>query len=655
MRCLFFFWKPGKDCGIQHSMKSVLLSMLAMAALVAQGGEEAMKNLQKPESGKPAVLTFGGAGGREFMLDGVPFQIRSGEIHPQRVPRQHWQHRIRAAKAMGLNTIAFYVFWNALEKEDGRWDFSGRNDIASFIDLCQKEGMWVLFRPGPYVCGEWDLGGLPTYLIKDDVTPLRYTGNKQFMEAQTRYLEKMAEIAIPRLSKNGGPILMVQLENEYGSYKSEHDELAYIEWLKNFWEKKGAGPFYLSEGGADHHLRFVPKGVAVGLDPADNAWQMQTALRVAPGVPVFSSETYPGWLRHWGEGNWTPTRNTLNSVRWYMKDGVSFNIFVLHGGTNFGLTAGSNTNPDGSKFEPDLTSYDYGSPIGENGNLTKEYFEYRDIIKDALPEGAEVPEPVQPEAMEIPAFRPRHVCDFHSLRGVQVERKPVESPPTLEKMGQNQGIGIYSTPIPPGPEATLTCQAHDYALVYVGEQFIGTLDRRLNQTTIQLPARKKTAMLKIVVDTFGHVNFSRFMEKDRKGIIGKVMLGNEALSGWLVERIDLNKPLPAPARKTGHVRAREKGALYRAEVQLKNPIDTFLDMRGWVKGYVWVNGHLLGRYWNVGPQERLYCPGEFLKNGTNTVEILDLFMSSDTPPAISGKTERNLEVHKETKSLNNQW
>ena len=635
-------------------MKCLLFSMLAALTFQAQGGVEAMKNLQKPESGKAAHLSFGGEGGREFMLDGKPFQIRSGEIHPQRVPRQHWRHRIRAAKAMGLNTIAFYVFWNALEQEDGSWDFSGRNDIAAFIDMCEEEGMWVLFRPGPYVCGEWDLGGLPTYLIKDDVTPLRYTGNKKFMAAQTRYLEKMAEIAIPRLSKKGGPILMVQLENEYGSYKSEHDELAYIEWLKKFWEKKGAGPFYLSEGSAPHHLRFVPKGVAVGLDPADNAGQMQNALRIAPGVPVFSSETYPGWLRHWGEGNWTPSRNTLNSVRWYMRDGVSFNIFVLHGGTNFGLTAGANTNPDGSKFEPDLTSYDYGSPICENGNLTREYFEYRDIIKNALPAGAAVPEPVQPESMEIPEFRPEMVCDFHNLRGKRLKKR-FDAPPTLESLGQNQGIGIYTTRIPAGPAAALHCKAHDFAQVYMGEAFIGTLDRRQNQTKIELPARQKETTLKIVVDTFGHVNFSKFMEKDRKGIIGSVKLGEKELRDWKVERIDLNNPLPAPVRKTGHARSREKGALYHAELELQIPMDTFFDMRGWQKGYVWVNGHLLGRYWNIGPQERLYCPGEFLKQGKNTVEILDLFMVTETAPPISGRTERNMEVHKETKSLNNQW
>ena len=629
----------------------LLMSLLALWPLESLAGVEAMKNLQQPVAGRAAVLSFGGEGGREFMLDGVPFQIRSGEIHPQRVPRQHWRHRIRAAKAMGLNTIAFYTFWNTLEKEDGSGDFTGRNDIGAFIDMCQEEGMWVLFRPGPYVCGEWDLGGLPTYLIRDAETKLRYTGNRQFMEAQERYLEQMARIAIPRLSRNGGPILMVQLENEYGSYKSEHDELAYIEWLKKFWEKKGAGPFYLSEGSSPHHLRFVPAGVAVGLDPADNAWQMQTALRVAPGVPVFSSETYPGWLRHWGEGNWTPSRNALNSVRWYMKDGVSFNLFVLHGGTSFGVTAGANTNPDGSNFQPDLTSYDYGSPIGENGNLTREYFEYRDIIKAALPPEVKLPEPVQPVAMEVPAFTPQKVCAFHELKAPHRKGR-TEHPRTLESLGQNQGIAIYNAQLPAGPAATLHCTPQDFALVYVDDLFIGTMDRRLNQRCIELPERKNDAVLKIVVDTFGHVNFSKFMEKDRKGLIGKVVLGDKPLTGWRVSTMDLENHRPSPAKRARGV---EKGAYYRAEVELQNPIDTFLDMKDWQKGYVWVNGHLLGRYWNIGPQERLYCPGEFLKNGSNVIEVLDLFLSTDTPPAISGKTERNMEVHKHTRSLNNQW
>lgn len=636
-------------------MKSALMSLVAMACATtgAWAGVEAMKNFQEPQQGVSAIMSFGGEGGREFLLDGKPFQIRSAEIHPQRVPREYWQHRIRTAKAMGLNTIAFYVFWNQIEQEDGSWDFSGRNDIAAFIDLCQAEGMWVLFRPGPYVCGEWDLGGLPTYLIKDDVTPLRNTKNAQFMEAQTRYLEKMAEIAIPRLCRNGGPILMVQLENEYGSYKSPHDELAYIEWLKAFWEGKGAGPFYLSEGSSPHHLRFVPKGVAVGLDPADRASDMRNALRIAPGVPVFSSETYPGWLRHWGEGNWTPTRKTLDSVRWYMRDGVSFNLFVYHGGTNFGLTAGANSNEQGGNFQPDLTSYDYGSPVGEHGNLTKEYFEYRDIILNALPElkdkAPAVPE--TPPTMEIAAFTPSAVGALDMVAMKKTEGK-TPSPVTLESIGQNQGIAVYSAPIPAGDAAKLTCVAHDYALVYVGNRFIGTLNRMKGETQLELPRREQAETLRVVVDTFGHVNFCSYMEKDRKGIIGKVKLGDKELTDWELRVHALDAvPQVVPGKASGTV----KGGLFKAEIQLDKVQDTFLDMAAWPKGYVWVNGHLLGRYWHIGPQERLYCPAEFLKAGKNEVYVLDFFADMAAPPAISGKTERNMEVKKETKSLNNQW
>lgn len=626
-----------------------ILSIAFFAGTTVYGSVEAMKNTQFPQKGKEAVLSFGGEGGRDFILDGKPFQIRSGEMHPQRIPRSHWRHRIRAAKAMGLNTIAFYTFWNDLEPEEGKWDFSGRKDIGAFIDMCQEEGMWVLFRPGPYVCGEWDLGGLPTYLIQKDVSPLRCTTNPEFMEAQTRYLEEMAKIAIPRLSKNGGPILMIQLENEYGSYNSPHDEKAYIEWLRDFWSQKGAGPFYLSEGSSPHHLRFVIPGVAVGLDPADHAGQMQHALRLAPGVPVFSSETYPGWLRHWGEGNWAPSRNTLNSVRWYMKDGISFNLFVLHGGTSFGLTAGANSNGDGTHFQPDLTSYDYGSPIGEHGNLTREYHEYRDIITKALPGVNIPPPPATPECISIPAFTPKKKCTIFQLRTRRSREKAYTQLPTLESQGQNQGLAIYTATIPAGKAQPLHATAHDHALVYLDDTFLGSLDRMAGTKQINIPARTGKKRLRIVVDTFGHVNFSRYTEQDRKGLLGEVKLGDTLLTDWRMRLLPLQRE-PRQGKKN---QAKGLGGLYQASLHLNLVADTFLDMSQWQKGYVWVNGHALGRYWNIGPQERLYCPGQFLRQGDNTITVLDLYAEQAAP--ITGEPERNLEIKKHTKSLNNNW
>lgn len=634
-----------------------LNTFMLMAAIALGGtaaaGPEAMQNLQKPQAGVPVDFSFGGENGCEFMLNGKAFQIRSGEIHPQRVPRQYWQHRIRAAKAMGLNTIAFYVFWNQLEQKDGSWDFSGMNDIAAFIDLCQQEGMWVLFRPGPFVCGEWDMGGLPAYLLKDGPAELRNTRNPQFMAAQTRYLDKMAEIAIPRLAKNGGPILMIQLENEYGSYRSPHDEIAYIEWLRDYWKGKGAERFYLSEGSSPMHLRFVVPEVAVGLDPADRESDTRHARKVVKNAPVFSSETYPGWLRHWGEGNWLPSRKTLNSVRWYMQSGFSFNLFVLHGGTSFGLTAGSNAdNNTGANFMPDLTSYDYGSPIGEHGNLTREYFEYRDIIRKALPAEANVPEPpATPETMTVPAFTPELVCPFFQLRKTDAGQS--EQPRTLESVGQNQGIAVYTATVPAGEAARLHLTVRDYAQVYLGADHVGDIDRRTNPTGIDLPARKSPQALTVVLDTFGHVNFSNFIEKDDKGIIGPVKLGDTELKGWEMKLLPLDAGEPQPGMPNRMWTPNLKGGLFRAEIELDKVADTFLNMEKWPKGYVWVNGHLLGRYWNIGPQFRLYCPAEFLNKGKNTITILDTMTSAPAP--IRGELERNMEVNKVTESLNNQW
>ncbi len=627
--------------------------------MVAQAGVEAMANLQAPVAGQAVVFSFGGEKNREFMLNGKPFQIRAGEMHPQRIPRQHWQQRIRAAKAMGLNTIAFYVFWNDLEQADGSFDYSGNRDIAAFIDLCAAEGMWVLFRPGPYVCGEWDLGGLPSRLMAEKGAKLRTMDNPAFVAAQLRYLEEMARIAAPRMCRKGGPILMVQLENEYGSYFVPHARRDYIEWLRDFWQERTGGPFYLSEGGTHHHLRHAIPGVALGLDPCEDEATMKRAQDISPDVPVFSSETYPGWLRHWGEGNWRPSRETLDSVRWFMQHGHSFNLFVVHGGTSFGLTAGANCTATGA-IQPDLTSYDYGSPIGEQGNLTPEYFEYRNIIAGALPEGCTLPEPpAMPAAMEIAAFTPQRVAALPQL--THVTPQPAEAPPTFEQLGQNQGMVAYHTRVPAGESAFLSCVVHDLAQVYLDGKYLGTINRMTLDRGIRLPKRENEAELVIVVDSFGHINFSAAMESDHKGIVEEVKLGDTPLRVlWSTYCLPLNTA-PHENDADGYVELAETYLppvetcphFFRATVELNQVADTFFDMSAWKKGYVWVNGHLLGRYWNLGPQQRLYCPAEWLRVGDNVVEVLDTYSHSPSP--ICGKAARNTENLKRTHNANNVW
>lgn len=632
-------------------------SLSTLAALPVSAGTEAIANMEKPSSldkKTPATFGWGGENNQEFMLNGKPFQIRGAEMHPQRIPREYWRHRIQMAKGMGLNTIAFYVFWNDIEQPDGSFDTkTGNRNIAEFLKTCQEEGMWVLFRPGPYVCGEWDLGGLPHYLLKDPEAKLRTTESPEFMKAQTRYLEAIAKVAEPFLAKNGGPILMTQLENEYGSYQRK--DRKYMEWLQEFWTKKGFAPFYTSDGAGDHFLQdVVLPGVAVGLDPGLNDDHWAVANKWNPNVPVFSSETYPGWLRHWGEGNWEPTPSTTDSVGWYMNTGKSFSLFVFHGGTNFGFTAGANNGDKG--YQPDLTSYDYGAPVDEHGRSDQYYSKMKEIIQRKLPEGVKIPDqPADIPSMEIPEFTPQYHAGLWENLPAPAAKK-FDTPPYFELWNQNQGMAIYSTTIPAGAAEKLVPEnVHDYAQVYLDGKLLGVIDRVQGQKDIDIPERKKPATLEILVEAMGHINFHIDMEKDRKGLFGKVTLGDKPVKGWTVRPLPLHaKTIVSAKRGKAAPSANRKGAHFRAVIDIPQPQDTFLDMSKYTKGYLWVNGHNMGRFWNIGPQLRLYVPAPYLKPGKNQIDIIDLHET--TPQPIRGMKERNKEPGKiQTKNLNNQW
>ena len=602
-----------------------------------------------------------------FVLDGKPFQIRGGEIHPQRIPREYWDHRIKMCKAMGLNTIAFYTMWNDFEQADGSFDFkTGNRDIAAFLQLCQDNGMWVLFRPGPYVCGEWDFGGLPAYLLKEKDAKIRTIKDKNFMAAQTRYLKAIAKVAEPFRAQNGGPILMTQIENEHGSWPRKDPE--YLRWLKDFWTKRGFTPIYMSDGAGDHFLRgmiYPDKDVCIGLDPGQNDGAWRVANKYNPGVPVFSSETYPGWLRRWGEGNWTPT-NLSGSIKWYMETGRSFSVFPVHGGTNFGFTAGANNDPrTGGDYHTDLTSYDYGSPINEQGNPTKEYHQYREIIGNAL-KGKEklppIPKPIP--SVEIKDFTPRF---FANLRD-NTETFPFRNggkfkdAPYFEVFGQNQGLAFYRTRVPAGAAGTLDFDGiHDYAHIYLDGKLIATVDRRMKKQPVAVPAREKAAELEIMVEGMGHINYGGKMESDRKGIVGEVRLDGKALKNWTVVPKTLSADSVADAKKAESQDKSVPGGHFRGTFNLSKVGDTFLDMSKWGKGVLYVNGHNLGRYWSqtmdgkpVGPQLRLYCPAPFLKRGKNVVDVVEFELSEPRP--IRGCKERNYDMNDvKTKNMNNQW
>ncbi|HOC18856.1 MAG TPA: beta-galactosidase, partial [Vicinamibacterales bacterium] len=433
-------------------------------------------------SGQGPGHTFA-LGADDFLLDGRPFQIISGELHPARIPAEYWRHRIRMAKAMGCNTVAAYIFWNYHEPAEGRFDFStGNRDIARFVRIAQEEGMFVLLRPGPYVCAEWDFGGLPPYLLRDPELKIRCL-NPRYMEAAERYMAALARVVQPLLVTRGGPILMVQLENEYGSYGNDRSYMAH---LKDVWVKLGIDvPFFTADGPTPPMLEAGHvEGAAVGLDSGSEEKHWELARSIVPGVPIFSSETYPGWLTHWGEQWARPSLDDLEKeVAFLLGAKKSFNFYVLHGGTNFGFTAGANSG--GKGYEPDVTSYDYDAPVSEQGLPTPKYHALRQMIGKAIARPLPpIPEPIP--AIDVAEFPMKaHASLWNHLP------EPIASvqPRPFEMYGQNQGLVLYRTRLVGRKSGRLQItDLHDYAMVFVDGALAGTIDRRLGEKAIELPA-----------------------------------------------------------------------------------------------------------------------------------------------------------------------
>lgn len=490
---------------MMHPWPSILASacLSSLACAIPAGVE----NTIAPD-GQPHSFSFGGPGRSQFLLDGIPFQIRSAEIHPQRIPSEYWRHRLRQAKAMGLNTISIYIMWSGFEQPDGSFDFqNGRNNLAQFLQTCQDERLWVLLRPGPYVCAEWDFGGIPNRLLKEPGARIRTLSDRNYVKGATAYLKRVADIARPFQASNGGPILMVALDNEFGSWP-RRDERNYLEWLRTFWEKEGFGPLFTCDGPNDGYLAGVTlPGVAVGLDPGENEDAFNSGRKHALNAPVFCSEIYPGWLRHWGEGNWAPSDKTT-IIDWLMKQGYSFSFYVLHGGTSFGFTSGANN--FGTGFEPSVTSYDFGAPLDEQGRVTKAFHDYRAVIARNLPPGTTLP-PVEADipAMEIPPFTPVRIAGLWD-RVPDTPMATLEHPTYFEAFNQNQGMAVYTTTVPAGPEAKLQwTHLHDYAHIYLDGHFIGPLDRRVGPDNhLSLPPRPAPSKLEILVESMGHINYT---------------------------------------------------------------------------------------------------------------------------------------------------
>jgi beta-galactosidase len=565
----------------------------------------------------------------KFLLDGKPFQIVAGSMHYPRIPRAYWRDRLRMAKAMGLNTITTYVFWNLHEPQPGLFDFSGNNDVAEFIREAQQEGLYVILRPGPYVCTEWDFGGFPAWLLKDHSMKVR-SRDAKFLAAARTWLMQLGKELAPLQIGNGGPIIAVQVENEYGSYGDDH---AYMEDIHNMLLEAGFskallytadGPDQVGRGG----LPELP--AAINFGPGNARTSFATLRQERPKGPMMVGEYWDGWFDHWGQPHQWGDSATFKTVGdspkaltkvegedldWMLRQGYSVNLYMFHGGTSFGWMNGANSR--NGNYEPDTTSYDYNAPLDESGRPTPKYYLFRKII--AKDTGVTPPPvPAVPPTMSVHRFPLKQ-----SVSLWDVLPKPTHSkhPLTMEDFDQAYGYILYRTQVDGPVSGDLKIDTlHDYAQVYVDGKLAGTIDRRLGQHTLPLHIDGSDARLDILVENTGRVNFGPALPNERAGIVGDVSLAGKTLTGWDIYSL----PMPAPGKLQFSDKPCSGPCFYRGSFNVRKPLDTFLDTRPLYKGQVWVNGRNLGRFWNIGPQKTLYLPAPWLKQGKNEVVIFNL-------------------------------
>jgi len=553
-----------------------------------------------------------------FLLDGKPFQMISGEMHYPRIPREAWRARMKMAKAMGLNTIGTYVFWNLHEPEKGVFDFSGNNDVAEFVKIAREEGLWVILRPSPYVCAEWEFGGYPYWLQNEKGLEVR-SKEERYLQEYERYIKEIGKQLAPLQVNHGGNILMIQIENEYGSYGSDKEYLAINQKL--FKEAGFDGLLYTCDPPAD-----LEKGYLPGLLPAVNA--LDNPLKVKEIVkahhdgkgPFYIAEWYPAWFDWWGTQHHTvPAGQYTGRLDSVLGAGISINMYMFHGGTTRSFMNGANFK-DTSPYEPQTSSYDYDAPLDEAGNATAKFMAFRNVIEKHLPAGGHLPPvPASKPAISIPNIRlTQSASILHNLPRPELNNTPL----TFEDLHQAYGFVLYRTEIQGGKRGVLKLKdLRDYAVIMINGKTAGTLDRRLKQDSLSILLPPGKVTLDLLVENLGRINFGKYLLQNKKGITEKVMFDNSELFNWKMYRLPFDN---LKSIKYSQAYSNPRSPVIRKGVfDLRSVGDTYLDMGDWGKGVVWVNGHNLGRYWNVGPQQTIYLPAEWLKTGPNEIVVLE--------------------------------
>lgn len=555
----------------------------------------------------------------QFYLDGNPFKIISGGIHYFRVVPEYWRDRLEKLKAMGCNTVETYIPWNMHEPKKGEFVFEGMLDIRKFVLTAQELGLWVILRPSPYICAEWEFGGLPAWLLAEDGMRLRGC-YEPYLKHIRDYYKVLFEVIAPLQVNYGGPVIMMQVENEYGYYG---DDTEYMETMKQIMIEYGTVvPLVTSDGPMDESLSC---GSLKGVLPTGNFGsrtedRFKVLEKYTKGGPLMCTEFWVGWFDHWGNGghmrgNLEESTRDLDK----MLELGHVNIYMFEGGTNFGFMNGSNYYDE---LTPDVTSYDYDGVLTEAGDITEKYRRYQEVIR----KHASVPKVEYSTRIEKKAYgeltADAKVGLFEALDDISVPVSTKFLQP-MEKLGQSYGYILYSTKLEreQNIERIRLWEANDRANLFVDKKPLVTLyDRELLEEADVKAEFESGAPLDILVENMGRVNFGPRMEHQRKGIAGHVQINGHTHLNWEQRCLPLDN-----VDKLDFSKGYTEGlpAFYHFSLDAEEAGDTFLDFEGWGKGCIFLNGFNLGRFWEIGPQKRLYIPAPLLKKGHNDIIVFE--------------------------------
>ncbi|WP_395293086.1 beta-galactosidase family protein [Kitasatospora hibisci] len=562
-----------------------------------------------------------------FRRDGTPHRIISGAVHYFRIHPDLWDDRLRRLRAMGANTVDTYVPWNFHELPSGEKDFTGWRDLGRFLRLARANDLDVILRPGPYICAEWEFGGFPARLLTVDGLRLR-CAEPAYLAEVDGWFDAVVPEFLPLLANRGGPVVAVQIENEYGSYGND---AAYLAHLHDGLVARGVDCLLFTADGAEDTMQQgggIPGLLATATFGSRAAERFEVLRRHQPKGPLTAMEFWIGWFDHLGAPHHVrDAGESARSLDDLLATGASVNLYMAHGGTNFGFWAGANhtgAHPYDAGHEPDVTSYDYDAPIGEAGELTEKFHAFRAVIGKYVPlPDVELPEPpprIAPQRLDGPTGRARLLGSLDAL-SVPVRRA---APEPMERVGQSLGLIHYRTRVP-GPRGALPLRIDgigDRAHVFADGAPLGVLERNAPGRTLPLETGPTGATLDVLVEALGRVNYGPLMD-DHKGIGRGVSHGQQRLFDWEIRPLPLTD-LSALAFDPAVGAADEDPVFHRFEAHLEEPGDAFVALPGWGRGLLWLNGFLLGRYSPDSPQHTLYAPGPLWRAGGNELIVLEL-------------------------------